>query len=87
MRTTLIVLAAGAMLAIPLIGKVQQVPGAAPRPPAVADLQRLMEAQTEAIQDLHKRVRDARSACEETRGRKGRRESPMSVLEKEKDHG
>jgi hypothetical protein len=56
MRTTLIVLAAGAMLTIPLIGRVQQVPGAAPRPPAVADLQKLMEAQTEAIQDLHKRV-------------------------------
>jgi hypothetical protein len=56
MRTTLIVLAAGAMLAIPLIGRVQQVPGAAPRPPAVSDLQKLMEAQTEAIQDLHKRV-------------------------------
>jgi hypothetical protein len=56
MRTTLIILAAGAMLAIPLIGRVQQVPGAATRPPAVADLQKLMEAQTEAIQTLHKRV-------------------------------
>jgi hypothetical protein len=56
MRTTLIVLAAGAMLAIPLIGRVQQVPGASTRPPAVTDLQKLMEAQTEAIQALHKRV-------------------------------
>ena len=56
MRTTLIVLAAGAMLAIPLIGRVQQVPGASTRPPAAADLPRLVEAQTAAIQDLHKRV-------------------------------
>jgi len=56
MRTTLIVIAASALLAIPIIGRVQQVPGAAPRPSATTDLQKLMEAQTEAIQDLHKRV-------------------------------
>ena len=50
MRTTLIVLAAGAMLALPLIGNVQQVPGESTRkPPAAADLQTLIAAQTEAI--------------------------------------
>lgn len=57
MRTTLIVLAAGAMLAMPLVGNVQQVPGESTRkPPAAADLQTLISAQTEAIQALHKRV-------------------------------
>lgn len=57
MRTTLIVLAAGAMLALPLIGNVQQVPGESTRkPPAAADLQTLIAAQTEAIQALHRRV-------------------------------
>jgi hypothetical protein len=57
MRTTLIVFAAGAMLAMPLIGKVQQVPGESTRnPPATVDLQALVAAQTEAIQALHKRV-------------------------------
>jgi hypothetical protein len=57
MRTALIVLTAGAMLAMPLIGNVQQVPGESTRkPPAAADLQALIAAQTEAIQALHKRV-------------------------------
>jgi len=57
MRSTLIVLAAGALLAIPIVGNVQQVPGESTRRPAnVADLTALMEAQTEAIQALHKRV-------------------------------
>lgn len=57
MRTTLIVLTAGAMLAMPLIGNVQQVPGESTRkPPAAPDLQALVAAQTEAIQALRKRV-------------------------------
>ena len=57
MRTTLWVLAAGALLLIPVVGQVQQVPGESTRRPAtVADLQELMKAQTEAIQALHARV-------------------------------
>ena len=57
MRTTLCVLAAVGLLAIPVVGQVQQVPGEpARRPSTIAELQELMKAQTEAIQALHARV-------------------------------
>jgi cell division protein FtsB len=58
MRTSLIVLVAGSMLALPIVGNVQQVPGEAGRRAVttVIELQGLMELQTEAIQALRKRV-------------------------------
>jgi uncharacterized protein YlxW (UPF0749 family) len=57
MRTTLIILAASSMLALPLIGNVQQVPGESTRRPSTAaDLQKLMELQTKAIESLNERV-------------------------------
>ena len=53
MRTTLWVLAAGALLLIPVVGQVQQVPGEPTRRPGtIAELQELMKAQTDAIQDI-----------------------------------
>ena len=59
MRTVLVFLAAGMLLAVPIVGNVQQVPGEATRRPgtvSVTELQELMKAQTEAIQALHERV-------------------------------
>jgi polyhydroxyalkanoate synthesis regulator phasin len=53
----MLVIAAGALLAIPVIGQVQQVPGESTRRPStIPELQELMKAQTEAIQALHARV-------------------------------
>jgi uncharacterized coiled-coil protein SlyX len=48
---------AGVLLAIPLIGHVQQVPQQAPQPaPTFKELVQLVSAQTEVIKSLNKRV-------------------------------
>lgn len=60
MRKSIVIIAAACLLAIPLVGTVgaQQMPGEINKnpPPSLAQLQKLVSAQTEAITDLHKRV-------------------------------
>lgn len=60
MNRASIVLVAALLLAVPVTGRVQQVPGEGVKtPPAtIADLQNLIKAQTEAIQALHTQVVD-----------------------------
>ena len=55
MRKLLAIIAVGSLLAIPLVGHVQQRPQSpvATQSTAIADLQRLVATQTEAIGALH----------------------------------
>jgi hypothetical protein len=59
MRRTKVLLIAGVLLALPIIGWVQQMPGevkATQPATALAELQALVKTQTEAIQVLHTKV-------------------------------
>jgi hypothetical protein len=70
MRKSIVVAAAGLLLAIPLVGYVQQVPEAA-KPPSATDLVTLVSAQTKAINALNKRIVELEKrvkALEETAG-------------------
>ena len=63
MRTRLRILVAGVLLALPIVGNVQQVPGESTRRPStVTDLQKILDLQTKAIESLNERMKtlDAR---------------------------
>jgi hypothetical protein len=73
MRLTRICFAAALLLGLPIIGNVQQAPGAATttRPAsALSELQALVKTQTEAIQALHAKVVDLEARVEKLEKRK-----------------